>query len=932
VRIRPPGSLRLLLPLSLITLAFVTESIFLLKELDAIPERVTLEMIEDAREIAAPVQGNLNRFYRLGDPTGIEANLAWTSTHPKSIGAAVVTADGRVVAGTQIAWKEHSAEQVLPSGLLLPCYEPPHVGAVAVAEADPDIVLARYPIRLAPPATDGTLLMGFDRSVPITQAKRETWGHFAWYMLILTSFAAFVGVLLNRLVSDRAVALVRQARAIAAGDFTARTALEGRDELGILGQALDHMADKLARMSEDLRRTTALLSGVIDGTADAVFAKDRDGKYLLFNTAAAAFTGKRVEEVLGKDDTAIFNSPDAEVVMAHDRQVIETGKMVLIDERITAAGVTRTYQALKSPLRDEEGRVIGIIGVSRDITDRVETERRYQVLSEMSPVGVFRGDAHGRCLYVNPRWSAITGISVEEAIGDDWMKVLLDGKKEPLPRWIAGATSEERDSLTGDSHTQRLLLCVVPADGMYRWVISQISPERDEGGSVTGWIGTFTDITAQKRAEAEIQALNADLERRVAERTEELGRANTALARAARLKDEFLANMSHELRTPLNGVLGFAQTLQEGVYGDLSSAQASAVHDIEQCGRHLLSLINDILDLSKVEAGEVKLEFAVTSVQSLCNTSLRMIRELAQKKNIQLASHIDESLSVFVADERRLKQILVNLLGNAVKFTPQGGHVTLSVKLAQDGRTIEFAVIDTGIGIRQEDMGLLFRPFQQIDSKLSREFEGTGLGLALVSRLAGLHGGAVSVESQVGVGSVFTVRLPFHGLETHDLTESGRQWTSPAFLAEGAEQPLEEKRLAQAARRPLVLLVEDNDASARTVRDYLYAAGYSVMIASDGQRTIEMARAQQPVVILMDIQMPGMDGLEATAQLRRDSATKDIPIVAVTALAMAGDKERCLEAGADEYLSKPLDFGALRAILYRCTQRRGWAEAKPITA
>ncbi|NTU81709.1 MAG: PAS domain S-box protein, partial [Chloroflexales bacterium] len=269
------------------------------------------------------------------------------------------------------------------------------------------------------------------------------------------------------------------------------------------------------------------------------------------------------------------------------------------------------------------------------------------------------------------------------------------------------------------------------------------------------------ELTERTHAEQALAAERELLARRVAERTADLSLANAELARAARLKDEFLASMSHELRTPLTGILGRAEALQEAIYGPVTAEQVAALHSIGESGQHLLELINDILDLSKIESGRLSLEYATLEVDLLGTMSIRMVAQIAQVKRIALTSRFDGLVQRLVADERRLKQILVNLLSNAVKFTPEGGQVGLEVQGNPEQQTVTFTVWDTGIGIVAEDLPKLFQPFVQLDSSLNRQYTGTGLGLALVGRLAQAHGGSVAVESTLGQGSRFSVTLPW---------------------------------------------------------------------------------------------------------------------------------------------------------------------------
>jgi len=272
---------------------------------------------------------------------------------------------------------------------------------------------------------------------------------------------------------------------------------------------------------------------------------------------------------------------------------------------------------------------------------------------------------------------------------------------------------------------------------------------------------------ALRKSEKQLQNIAAELAsekdnliRRVEERTTELRISNAELAKAARLKDEFLASMSHELRTPLNSILGLSEALQEEVYGAMNQKQLKSLQTIEHSGRHLLSLINEILDLAKVEAGKIDLEYGKISIDSLVRSSLVFVRQTALQKQLKISSGIQSSTGYFMADEKRMKQILVNLLNNAVKFTPEQGEISLFVEEKQEDKKIDFCVKDTGIGITEKDIDTLFESFVQIDSSLSRQYEGTGLGLALVKKFAELHGGTVSVESEVNKGSLFTVSIP----------------------------------------------------------------------------------------------------------------------------------------------------------------------------
>ena len=399
----------------------------------------------------------------------------------------------------------------------------------------------------------------------------------------------------------------------------------------------------------------------------------------------------------------------------------------------------------------------------------------------------------------------------------------------------------------------------------------------------------------------DLRASISNLEQRVADRTAELSLANSELSRVMRSKDDFLSAMSHELRTPLNAVLGLSESLAEGVYGEMNAKQAQSINTIAESGRHLLSLINDLLDIAKIGAGKMELDLKKANVEDMCQASLRLVLEQAQKKNLKLTLAMDNKSVMLTADERRLKQILVNLLSNAVKFTPDGGSVTLETKCDVESESLVFSVRDTGIGIATEDLKRLFSPFTQLDSKLSRLYAGTGLGLTLVLKLVELHGGSVAVESEIGKGSCFTVRIPCKGLE--NAIRSGDQ--GAVTISESTPANI------LPSNTPLILVADDNEINLMTVSDYLRANQLRVIQARDGLEAVKMVRQHAPSLVLMDIQMPLMDGLDAIAHLRADDQYAKIPIIALTSRAMVGDRERCIAAGANDYLSKPVNMKQL---------------------
>jgi signal transduction histidine kinase/DNA-binding response OmpR family regulator len=405
-------------------------------------------------------------------------------------------------------------------------------------------------------------------------------------------------------------------------------------------------------------------------------------------------------------------------------------------------------------------------------------------------------------------------------------------------------------------------------------------------------------------AEAELRAGNAELERRVAARTAELSArtrelslANGALVRAARTKDEFLASMSHELRTPLTGILGLAEVLRMGIQGPLTEKQLNSLGLIEESGQHLLALINDILDVAKVEAGKMELELRPVMVAEVCQASVQFVKEMAAKKQLRLIVDRDMGVTTLQADARRLKQMLVNLLSNAVKFTPEGGQVGLEVRSEPAQQRVRFTVWDTGIGIAPDDLEKLFKPFVQLDSRLAREYSGTGLGLSLVMGLAELHGGSVAVESTPGKGSRFSILMPWTPAE--ETTPVPGRYPPPVVIPAAISQ---------------MLTVEDSPIAAEQLTQYLTELGIKNDVISQGGGAVERALAVRPDVILLDLLLPDISGWEVLKQLKADRRTTDIPVIIVS---VVDERARADELGVAGYLVKPVAFSDLQEALSR---------------
>ncbi len=402
------------------------------------------------------------------------------------------------------------------------------------------------------------------------------------------------------------------------------------------------------------------------------------------------------------------------------------------------------------------------------------------------------------------------------------------------------------------------------------------------------------------------ESLKASHERLLQE-VEELRAANAELERSARTKDDFLAAMGHELRTPLNAVLSLSRVLRDQLSSTLTDHQRQSFEVITESGQHLLALINDILDLTKVQAGMMTLEIETVQIDALCASALNIVRQLATQKHLQLVEQYDPQVQTIQADPLRFKQILVNLLSNAVKFTPEGGSVGVGVAGQPEQSAVSVTVWDTGIGIDAKDLGRLFKPFVQIDNNMPQLFAGTGLGLALSQRLANQHGGEISVTSTPGVGSRFTVTMPWNARDAdiHDETPS------PEASAFSPPPPLHES--AGVGRK--VLLAEDSEANIFAISAYLEMCEVGVLVARTGPEALELANAEHPDMILMDLNLPRLNGLEVIRRLRSSGDFDTVPIVIISAL--SDDSERVRASGADHFLSKPIDLDKLDDLMDR---------------
>ncbi|TYQ28134.1 response regulator [Pseudanabaena sp. UWO311] len=584
-----------------------------------------------------------------------------------------------------------------------------------------------------------------------------------------------------------------------------------------------------------------------------------------------------------------------------NERAIKYRESFTLDAEIVCADGSIGYIFIKTePIWNSLGKVTRLLGIIMDISDRYamqealrRSEERARATLMALPDLVFRVDREGKYLDFMVSSQGRYLVDPQQLIG----KNIYDAFPIPTSTIYAERkyTALQQALIT---QTVQIYEQQIEVSNQCRYEEIRIAPCGND--EVVFFI---RDISDRKQAEAQLQ------------------RTNQELARATRLKDEFLANMSHELRTPLNAILGMTEGLQEQVFGKISDRQLKALQAIESSGSHLLELINDILDLSKIAAGQIELDCALTSVNHLCQSSLTFVRQQAMQKRIQIHTKIQTNLPDLMVDERRIRQALINLLSNAVKFTPAEGSITLEVSRLRSITSfqeetneevkeyLKIEVIDTGIGIAAENIQKLFKPFVQIDSALNRQYEGTGLGLSLVKQMVELHGGKVGLTSELGVGSRFFIELPYSSNISGSSDMLDRDQT--ATTSQLDDSPTVKSQL------PLILIAEDNEANIMTISSYLSAKGYRIVLAKNGEEAIAIALSAKPDLILMDVQMPLMDGLEATKKIRQITSLVKVPIIALTALAMTDDRDRCLAAGANEYLTKPIKLKELVTMIQK---------------
>jgi PAS domain S-box-containing protein len=664
------------------------------------------------------------------------------------------------------------------------------------------------------------------------------------------------------------------------------------------------------RLSEAaVAESKALLQTVIDTAPMRVFWKDRELKYLGCNPAFARDAGKsRPSEIIGRDDYVMGWSEQADLYRADDRRVMESGvsKLSYDEPQSTPDGQTIWLRTSKVPLRNASGDTIGVLGIYEDITERKHlehalesSERRYRAAFQngIDAININR-ITDGLFVDVNQGFLDITGYNRDDVIGRTSLELNV---------WAEPAERKHLVKLLQDTGECRNLEArFVRKDGTKLWGLMSAAIIDIEGVSCI--LSVTRNVTEMKAAREELELHRTQLEQLVHDRTAELQVAKDAAETANVAKSAFLANMSHEIRTPLNAISGMAHLVRAG---GLTASQSDQLDKLETASQHLLEILNSILDLSKIEAGKFVLEEADVRLDRVVTNIVAILGDQIREKHLTMQIESDDLPPGLKGDPTRLQQALLNYVGNAVKFTSTG-TITLRTRLLHQSDTqamVRFEVEDTGIGISPATVTRLFAAFEQADQSTTRQYGGTGLGLAITRKLAKLMGGDAGASSVEGKGSTFW------------FSASLKKGKAPPLVVEPPPVTDPEVIIANDYVGCRILVVEDEPVNREITTMILESLDLVVDTAVDGYEAVRRAQESTYDLILMDMQMPKMDGLEATRQIRLQAQTATTPIIAMTANAFAEDKERCFAAGMSDFMSKPIKPNLLFDMLLKWLSR-----------
>ena len=635
------------------------------------------------------------------------------------------------------------------------------------------------------------------------------------------------------------------------------------------------------RAERETEQAHSFLDSIVENIPHMIFVKDaEDLRFIRFNRAGEKLLGVPRTELIGKNDLDFFPPERAAAYTSRDHEVLEGRKLVDIpEEPIDTPSGVRLLHTKKIPIMDADGTPRYLLGISDDITERSRIEAERNRFFTLSLDMLCVADFDGYFKQLNPVWEKTLGWTVEELKSRPFIEFVHPDDRD--------ATTAEAARLAIGQDTTSFENRYRCKDGSYRWMLWSATAAVEYGLIYA----VARDITGRKRDEAILRRAKEDAD----QAREEAERANQA-------KSEFLSRMSHELRTPLNAILGFGQLLE---MDELDGEQRESVGQILKGGRHLLGLINEVLEISRIETGRIALSLEPVDVEEAVTDALDLIRPLAADRGVRLLTDVGD-VGFVLADRQRVKQILLNLLSNAVKYNRAEGTVTLRCERLPE-QELRIEIGDDGPGIAPEHMARLFVPFDRLGADATG-VEGTGLGLALSKRLAETMGGSLEAQSTLGSGSVFAVRLPTA--------------EAPDDMFDRADLAVPDGPDVEGESRTL-LYIEDNASNLRLVERVVTSRrGYELLSAMQGSLGLELATQHRPDLILLDVNLPDISGSEVLRRLRSDVRTADIPVVVVSADATQDRVRHLLASGAAAYLTKPIDVVRLMGVIEETMRER----------